>query len=147
MSTLSELYEQDLYAWTLRTTELLRQRRFDELDVEHLAEELETMSRCDRHELISHLKKLLGHLLKWQFQPHYRSSSWHGSIVEQRLRVNDLLQFNPSLKPFLAEAMTMAYPDAVTLAVRETGLLQQTFPKHCPYDALQFLEDNFFPEQ
>jgi hypothetical protein len=146
MNTLSKLYEQDFYAWTLRTTELLRQRHFDELDIEHLAEELETMSRRDRHELVSRLKILLAHLLKWQFQSHHRSNSWRNSIVEQRLRINDLLQFSPSLKPFLIEAATIAYPDAVKLAVKETGLPQQTFPENCPYNPSQFLEDDFLPE-
>ena len=62
----TSLYEQDIHAWTRRTAELLRQQRFQELDIEHLVEELETMGRRDRQELISRLKILLGHLLKWQ---------------------------------------------------------------------------------
>jgi hypothetical protein len=147
MNALFELYEQDIHAWTLRTAELLRQRRFDELDMEHLAEELETTSRRDRHELISRLKILLGHLLKWQFQPAHRSSSWRNSIAEQRLQSNDLLQFSPSLKPFLVEAIEAAYPDAVKLAVRETGLAKQIFPNECPYTVFQLLNDDFYPER
>lgn len=142
MSNLSHLYTQDIHAWSQRTAELLRQRRFDDLDIEHLAEELETMGRRDRHELISRLKILLGHLLKWQFQP----ASWRGSIVEQRLQINDLLQFSPSLKPFLTEAVASAYPDAVKLAVKETSLPRKTFPDVCPYLPEQFLDDDFFPQ-
>jgi hypothetical protein len=147
MNTLVGLYEQDIHAWTRKTAELLRQRRFDELDADHLAEELETMSRRDRHELISRLKILLGHLLKWQFQPNHRSSSWRGSMVEQRLQLRDLLQFSPSLKPFLAEAMIAAYPDAVILAVKETGLAKTVFPDACPYTQAQCMDDDFFPEK
>ena len=91
MSELSAIYAQDFYTWAMRNAELLRQGRLQEIDVEHLAEELESMGRRERHELVSRLKILLGHLLKWQFQPAYRSSSWRGSIVEQRLQVRDLL--------------------------------------------------------
>jgi len=93
---ISDLYEHDIHAWSQRTAQLLRQHRFQELDIEHLAEELETMSRRDRQELVSRLKILLGHLLKWQHQPQHRSSSWRGSILEQRLRIRDLLQDAPS---------------------------------------------------
>ncbi len=59
---ISDLYEQDIHAWTQQTAELLRQHRFQELDIEHLVEELETMSRRDRQQLVSRLKILLGHL-------------------------------------------------------------------------------------
>ena len=74
---ISDLYEQDIHAWTQQTAQLLRQHRFQDLDIEHLVEELETMSRRDRQELVSRLKILLGHLLKWQHQPAHRSSAWH----------------------------------------------------------------------
>ena len=75
---LNKLYDHDIHAWTQQMAELLKQRRFQELDVAHLVEELETMGRRDRQELVSRLKILLGHLLKWQYQPAHRSSSWRG---------------------------------------------------------------------
>ena len=147
MSELSAIYTQDFYKWARRNAELLRQGRLQEIDVEHLAEELESMGRRERHELVSRLKILLGHLLKWEFQPAYRSSSWRSSIVEQRLQVRDLLAFSPSLKPFIGEAVKAAYPDAVNLAVKETGLIKSVFPESCTYDFAQILDDDFFPEQ
>lgn len=62
------------------------------------------MGRRDRQELVSRLKILLDHLLKWQYRPAHRSGSWRGFILEQRLRIRDLLEDCPSLQPFLAEA-------------------------------------------
>jgi len=120
--TLNTLYEHDIHAWTQQTVELLRQQRFRELDIEHLVEELECMGRRDRQELVSRLKILLGHLLKWQYQPAHRSGYWRGSILEQRLRIRDLLEDCPSLKPFFPEAVGSAYDDGLRLASRETGL-------------------------
>ncbi len=142
---MTNLYEHDIHAWTQQTAELLRQRRFQELDIEHLVEELETMGRRDRQELVSRLKILLGHLLKWQYQPTHRSSSWRGSILEQRLRIRDLLQDAPSLKPLLAEAAATAYRDGATLASKETGLSPADFPEALPYELDRLLEDDWLP--
>ena len=107
------LYQHDIHAWTQQTAELLKQRRFQEIDVEHLIEELESMVRRDRQELVSRLKILLGHLLKWEHQPTHRCSYWLGAILEQRLRIRDLLEDCPSLKPYLAQAAVAAYADGV----------------------------------
>lgn len=141
------LYEQDIHAWARQTAELLKQGRFQELDVEHLIEELDAMARRDRQELISRLKILLAHLLKWAYQPTYRSSSWRGSILEQRLRIRDLLADCPSLQPFLAQAVERAYSDGVTLAVKETGLSRGEFPDQHPYELDVLLDDDWFPER
>jgi len=145
MSTIG-LYQRDIHAWTRQTAELLKQRRFRDLDIEHLIEELESMGRRDRQELVSRLKILLGHLLKWQYQPAHRCGSWRGSILEQRLRIRDLLQDCPSLKPFLAEAMTAAYVDGAKLASQETGLPLAQFPDRPPYPLDGLLEDDWLPD-
>lgn len=144
MKTVS-LYEHDIHAWTQQTAELLKQGRFQEVDIEHLVEELESMARRDRQELVSRLKILLAHLLKWQYQPAHRSSSWRGSILEQRLRIRDLLLDCPSLKPFLAEAATVAYGDGVRLASKETGLPLALFPETLPYAPTPMLDDDWLP--
>jgi hypothetical protein len=147
MSELHETYQRDFLAWALRNAELLRQGRLAEVDAEHLAEELETMGRKERHELVSRLKILVGHLLKWQLQAAHRSSSWRGSIAEQRLRVADLVDFSPSLKPYFDAAIAAAYPDAVKLAARETGLRADRFPPTCPFGMAAILDQDFLPER
>ena len=84
-------YETDFYAWALHNAQLLRQGRWSEIDVEHLAEELEDMGN-NKQELASRFIVLIGHLLKWEYQPTHRSSSWQGSINEQRLQINRLIR-------------------------------------------------------
>lgn len=137
-------YETDFYAWVQHHADLLRQRQFSELDIEHLIEELESMGKRDRRELTSRFKILLAHLLKWQYQPSYRCSSWRGSIAEQRLQINDLIKANPGLKSYLPEAIISAYPEAVELASDETGLPQAIFSTTCTYSIEQLLDKKFY---
>lgn len=139
-------YETDFYAWVLHNAQLLRERRWSEIDVEHLIEELESMGKNNQRELNSRFKILLAQLLKWQYQPEHRSKSWQRSIDEQRSELDDLIEENPSLTTRFSHAVANAYPKAVKLAVKETRLSLNTFPQKCPYLLEQILDENFYPE-
>ncbi len=65
----SALYDEDLYTWSLEQASLLRKRKFDQVDLEHIIEEIEDMSKSEKRTLQSFLETLLMHLLKWQYQP------------------------------------------------------------------------------
>ena len=80
----SSLYEKDFYAWTQRQSNLIALKEWERLDAVNVIEELESLGRKERQELRNRLGILLGHLLKWQFQPEQRSNSWRGTIREQR---------------------------------------------------------------
>lgn len=139
-------YEIDFYNWALHNAQLLREGKLSEIDVEHIAEELESMGKRDKRELISRLKILLAHLLKWQYQPGGRSTSWRGSIVEQRVQLNDLVVETPSLKKSqLLEAINTAYPFALALAVKETNIPISHFPQLCPFTKEEILNEDFYP--
>ncbi len=103
------LYKQDFYAWTQRQAELLRAGQLGELDIENLIEEIESLGRQERQELRNRLGVLLGHLLKWHYQPEARSKSWVYTIREQRQEIQRHLKENPSLKPYLREAIAVGY--------------------------------------
>ncbi len=153
MTDIRTLYQTDYAAWAKRHVELLRTRRFAEMDIEHLLEELGDMSKSERRELESRLLILIAHLLKWEFQyPHlseqwreFDGRSWRATIVEQRKQLAVLLRQSPGLKSVLAETILAAHPDAVDLASKETRLPPETFPAHCPYTAEQLLNDDFYP--
>ncbi len=146
MNTVQEEYEKDFYSWIYRNINLLRQHNFEALDIDILIDELESMAKRDRRELISHLMVLISHLLKWQFQPEQRSGSWRGSIREQRIQIRKQLEDSPSLKNQLVTGINSAYPDSVKLAIEETGLKADTFPDECPYSITQLLNDDFYPQ-
>jgi Domain of unknown function DUF29 len=139
-------YDEDLYAWSLQQAALLRARRADSLDWDHLAEEIEWMVGRDRRELKNRLRIILLHLLKWQGQPARRGASWRKSLRTQRRHIKDLLQESPSLRRLVPELMHEAYPDAVKDAVDETGLRAEYFPSGCPYAPDDVLNEDHLPE-
>jgi uncharacterized Zn finger protein len=145
MSAKTTLYDRDFFAWSLEQVKLLRAGKLAEADIEHIAEEIETMGRTEKRELISRLSVLLLHLLKWRYQPERRSPSWEASIRVQRNRLADHLDDNPSLKPLLPQALASAYRDATLEAVAETGLSGSTFPEACPWTVEQVLDAGFWP--
>ncbi len=146
MNQLVSEYDQDFYQWTQHNAQLLREGKLAEIDILHIAEELESMGKRDKRELISRLTVLLAHLLKWQFQPQLRSKSWQLTVREQRLQIAKLLKDSPSLKPLLhQEGILEAYPDALDMASDETGLPLSTFPEICPYSIEQLLDKTFYP--
>jgi hypothetical protein len=142
----SALYEKDFYAWAIEQAALLRAGRLAAADIDNIAEEIESMGRSEKRELLTRLGVLLCHLLKWQFQPAFRGHSWRLTIIEQRIRILRHLADNPSLKARLDESVTDAYGDAVRLAAAETGLARSAFPPVCPYSPAQIVGDEFWPE-
>lgn len=146
MSTASDLYEQDFYAWTQAQVALLKAGHWTEIDTAHLVEEIESMGASERRELANRLRELLLHLLKWRHQPGLRGARWAVSIANQRDGVDDLLEASPSLRADLEPAVSKAYARARRNAAGETGLSIATFPETCPFTLAQILDDNFWPE-
>lgn len=138
-------YEQDYYGWTQQTAQLIRHGNFTDIDLEHLAEELEDMGANKERELENRLGILLAHLLKWRYQPERRGSSWRLTIKEQRQRILRILRRNPSLKAHLDETCRDAYSDAILIAARETGLPETLFPQENSLNWEQTISD-FWPE-
>ena len=139
------IYERDFYAWTQIQATLLREQQFTQLDLDHLIEEIESMGRSERRQLLSRLEILLMHLLKWQHQSELRGRSWELTIVEQRRRIAKLLSANPSLRNQLPDLLPEAYDDATFGAMRETGLPQATFPALCPWAVEEVLGEGWLP--
>ncbi len=101
-------YETDFVAWAEAQAEALRAGRLDELDLEHLAEEIQGLAERDRRELRSRLRVLVAHLLKWRHQPDHRSRSWRATILTQRADLDDLFESSPSLGREVPDALARA---------------------------------------
>lgn len=141
------LYEKDFYAWSQESARLMRERKFSELDIENIAEEIEAMGKRDKRELASRLSSLLMHLLKWQYEAEYRSRSWKLTIVNQRAEIAGLLEDSPSLSHKLPDMIASAYSRAIKTAALKTGLPATTFPEICPYSQSEILDADFFPKE
>lgn len=145
----TNLHEADFVAWAEQQAKALRERRLEQLDIDNLSEEIESMGRQQRSELVNRLAVLLAHLLKWVYQPDARAQhgrSWILTVKEQRGQTLDLIDDNPSLRPYIGEAMSRAYRRAVLIAAREAGIDEGAFAATCPYSFEQVTAGGWMPE-
>lgn len=144
---LANLYEQDFVAWADEQALLLEQKRWHELDLVNLIEEVRDLGNRQRDALESQLTRLLMHLLKWQYQPECRSSSWSGTIKEARKQIARLIRQHPVLALHAQKVWLECYLDAREDAADDTGLPVDTFPLDCPYSLNQAWERDFLPPE
>ncbi|MGY6529686.1 MAG: DUF29 domain-containing protein [Cyanobacterium sp.] len=128
---MDKLYDQDFAYWAEVMAQNLEQKNFSGLDIENLVEEIRDLSKRERDKLLSSIRLIIHHLLKWDYQPQKCSRSWQISITRERNNLDFYLEDSPSLKKYLAtEWVTKVYRNASLDAMKETGL---DFPTVCPY--------------
>lgn len=138
-------YETDFYQWTQQQAALLRQGALSALDIENLIEEIDDMGASNRRSLGSFLELVIMHLLKWQYQPERRGTSWRLSIFNGRHQIQRLLKDSPSLNPKVVTLIADEYRQARQIAALETGLPLTTFPDQCPFTIEQITGD-YWPD-
>ena len=139
---MSDLYDRDFYAWANEQAALLRAGALAAADIDHIAEEIETLGRSEKRELVSRLEVLLLRLLKWRFQPERRGKSWEVSIFNTRDALVVHMADNPSLNSLLPESVATAYRRARRSASVETGLPDSVFPDECPWTFDEAMESD-----
>jgi hypothetical protein len=139
-TTTKTLYDTDFVEWSARTAELVRAGRFDEVDLEHVAEEIEDLGKRDRWAVQSQMLRLLLHQIKRKIQPERETVSWRHSIVQSQDRISGRLQDSPSLKRFLEQELQDIYIRAIRGALFETGVKNPGLPEQCPFRLDQLLD-------
>ena len=147
-------YDTDFVGWTAQTADLLRERRFSDLDLEHLAEEIQDLGKRDARAVRSQLRRMLMHLIKLRIQPERASKSWRNSISDPRVRIIDDLRDSPSLRHYLLVNLEEIYSQAVQQALEQTDLEARAaelgIPATCPFTLDELLTDrldNLWPRQ
>lgn len=138
-------YDQDFILWLENTVQLLKEKKFAELDLENLIEEIEDMGRSNKSALRSNLIVVLLHLLKWKYQPEKRSKSWQSSILEHRRRLDDDFEDSPSLKRYYLEIFNKCYQNARKQAAIETEMNLENFPIESPFTLEEVVDSEFLP--
>ncbi len=144
---MNEVYLADFNSWIDQTAHLLRERRWHEIDVEHLIEEVEDLGKSERRGIASQLTRLLLHILKWQYQPQRRSDSWLDSITDARTQIELALEDSPSLRNYPAEQLEESYQRARRQASKQTHMQMSAFPEGCPYAPELVLDEDWLPEE
>ncbi len=142
---MSKTYLSDFNIWIDQTAALLRERRWHEIDVNHLIEEVEDLGKSEKRGINSQLTRLLLHLLKWQYQPQRRSDSWLDSITDARTQIELTLEDSPSLKNYPEQQLEKNYQRARRQASQQTKIEISVFPNVCPYSLDLILAEDWLP--
>ena len=144
----TSLYEQDFYLWIQETVELLKKGQLEQLDIENLIEEVDSMGKSQRKELKTRLIVLIEHLLKlqyWTTEKDYNARGWRNTIVEQRRQIAYTLVDSPSLKAIINDMFLDCYQDARNDTLRKYQLPLTLFPQESPFSLLEVLDPDFIP--
>jgi hypothetical protein len=139
-------YEDDFYLWTRHQVELLRARRFDELDLPHLIEEVEDLGTSQRKEVFSRSQQLLRHLLKLEHSPAAEPRrGWLDEVDDQRDELR--LTITPSLRRELEQTLPERYAQARRRAAKDLAGHGEAaeLPQECPYTVDQILDPDWRP--
>lgn len=145
---LKQLYEIDDYLWLEETIKLLKTKDLENLDLDNLIEELESLGRNDLNKVRSLLKQIIIHILLleyWQEEYERNYRHWQGEIIACRDDLNNSL--TTTLKNKLIQELEHIYNVAVKIVSTKTGLSSNLFPENCPYSLEQLLDDNWYPEK
>jgi Domain of unknown function DUF29 len=116
-------YDEDLYLWSQQQAAALREaaRRGVNLPVdwENVAEEIESLGRSDRNDVLSRMRVIVEHLLKLEFgdRPEPRRG-WKVTVVRERAVLERVLAESPSLRARSGEFLGEIAPEAVKVAER-----------------------------
>ena len=142
---MGETYLADFNLWIEQTVKLLRENRWQEIDVANLIEEVEDLGKSERRGIASQLVRLLLHLLKWEYQPQRRSDSWLDSITDARTQIELAIEDSPSLRNYLAENIADSYQRARRQVAKQTNIEIGVFPGNCPYSLEEILAESWLP--
>jgi len=139
---MTTLYEKDFCLWSSQQSELIRKGDFGHIDIENIAEEIESLGKSYRRALRSQIKRLILHMLKLRYQPEMQidSNSWQRSVNQAREDIREIVKENPSLKNTLDEILYGIYENARQDAHYETCLDIRVFPKECPWTIEEILD-------
>ena len=142
-SSAGTAYADDFYTWTQEQGARLRSGDLSGLDRANLAEEIESLGKSQFSSLVSALRVVLLHMLKFDHQPGKSTRSWMISIATHRIHIAEELGESPGLKSRLAEAIGKAYRVARLEAAKETRLAVSRFPETCPYTYQDIMDRPF----
>jgi hypothetical protein len=144
---LQELYQSDDYLWLQQTIELLKIKDFNNVDLDSLIEELESLARSEFNKVRSLSRQIIIHLLLLEYwEPEYELNyrHWQSEIIAFR---DDLTHgLTTTLKNKLIPELDSIYHVAVIFVIQKTGLSESIFPATCPYSFEQLLEDNWYTQ-
>jgi len=149
--TKHSLIDQDYCAWVQEQIRLLHGRQFDQLDLEHLPDELHALAWFVQREIEKNLEIICNHLLKYKYAREYLNdepccASWRSALLDARQQIADELEDSPSLQDYPTEELEFGYEMATYQVYQQTNLPHDTLPKVCPWTLNQVLDLDWLPD-
>ena len=144
----ARLYEEDFSAWAERQARLLRERRFDELDLDHLIEEVADLRKAERNAALRRARQIMAHFLKLEYSPaSWPRRGWKETVVTQRTDLEETL--SPTLRRELLTELESVYGRARRNAARDLAqdeVAEEELPTSCPHTLDQVLAPEWLPD-
>ncbi len=152
-----QLYNADFALWSKQQADALRAAANggsnQQLDWEHLAEEIEDLGVSQRSALRSQIRRVIRHLVKLEYSPASDlRRGWIETIGDARADIEDLLETSPSLKAELSCDIAAQTLRAIKLAIQDLQAYEEIDATRLPsvraaiYTEDQVLGD-WFPEE
>ncbi len=141
---LKSLYETDEHLWLEETIKILKEKRLNDLDLENLIQELESLSKREKNRVSSFLEQIIRHLLLlqyWREEQSRNQNHWRAEIQSFRTQLRKYLTTN--LQNYLDNELNIIYQDALEYVKQKTGFCVD-FPEECPYSLEQLLDKKWF---
>ncbi|MCH9056267.1 DUF29 domain-containing protein [Parathermosynechococcus lividus] len=147
---LASLYETDYQCWLNATVAQLKVRDFDNLDLENLIEEIESLGKSEKRAISSYLMRLCEHFLKLKYWESERKNcfrSWKLEVANFRLKIQAILKDSPSLKNYLSENFDLEYRNGRKLFLNASELNANMIPQEPEFTLEQALDEDWLPWQ
>ncbi len=147
MNTIDILYDQDYFLWLQETYRMLESNKIEQLDLEHLKEEILDLGNEQKRKVDSYLRQLLIHLLLYQYWDAEKArcaKGWQNEIDNFRFELELLLKSRTLYNYFLQEIEEI-YIKARRQAIKKSELPANFFPENCPFSADNLLDAEFLP--
>ncbi len=147
---LISLYDTDYQIWLGQTLAQLRANDFDNLDLENLIEEIESLGKSDKRSISSYLMRLCEHLLKIKYWEPERETSlrgWKLEVRNFRLQIRAILKDSPSLKNYLRDDFLAEYQNGRKLFLDDSELDEALIPEEPGFTLEQALDEDWLPWQ
>jgi CRISPR/Cas system CMR-associated protein Cmr5 small subunit len=144
------LYDIDFQCWLDQTVAQLRAHDFNNLDLENLIEEIESLGRSEKHTISSYLMRLCEHLLKikyWESEREMCLRGWKREVINFRLQIQEALETSPSLKSFLQDVFVKQYKNGRKLFLNASELDARLIPEEPDFTLEQALDEDWLPWQ
>ena len=141
----ADLHASDSYRWALSQAEALRAGRLEDLDLAHLAGEIEGLAIATRSAVRSRTRTIIEHLLKLQHSPASDPRhGWRRTVRVQRSGLRDDL--TPTLRRQLEDDLANLYRHGRENAADDPQSHGEpgaagALPRDCPCSLAQILSD------